>query len=66
MKILETYTHPKTSKPQFLNNLAPAIFKYVASKAKARKMMASGELLVNGEKVGYDVRIFPDDVVTWT
>lgn len=64
MKILETYTHPKTSKPQFLNNLAPTIFKYVASKAKARKMMASGELLVNGEKVGYDVRIFPDDVIT--
>lgn len=61
---LETYTHPKNSKPQFLNNLAPSIFKYVASKAKARKMMASGELLVNGEKVGYDVRVFPGDVIT--
>ncbi len=64
MTILETYTHPKNSKPQFLNNLAPTIFKYVASKAKARKMMANGELLVNGEKVAYDVRIFSGDIVT--
>lgn len=60
----ETYTVPKNAKPQFLNVCASNIFKYIASKAKARKMIASGELQVNGKRVDYDVRVFPGDVIT--
>lgn len=55
---------PENSKPQFLNTLAPVIFKYIASKEKAKKAIASGEILVNGSRVASDAKVFPGDVIT--
>lgn len=54
---------PKNSKPLFLNSYAPKIFPLVASKAKAKKAMANGELLVNGQRVNYDAKVYPGDVI---
>lgn len=52
-------------KPQFLNKLAPQLFPELASKAKAKKSISSGELLVNGERVNFDARVFAGDEITF-
>lgn len=59
----DRYEVPKNNRPQFLNVLAPTLFKFLASKARARKAIASGELLVNGEKVASDAKVFGGDVI---
>lgn len=61
----EIYTLGKKERPQFLNVLAPKVFKWIASKAKARKAITSGELLVNGKSVKTDARVFPGDVISY-
>ncbi len=61
----EKFIVPKAHKPSFLNSLAPKIFKDLASKAKAKKAISAGELLVNGEAVNFDKRVFPGDEITF-
>lgn len=61
----ETYTLPKTAKAQFLNTLIPEIFKFIPSKAKAVKAIQQGEILVNGESVSFDARVFAGDVIQY-
>ena len=61
---LQSHKIPENSKPQFLNTLAPVIFKYIASKEKAKKAIASGEILVNGNKVASDAKVFSGDVIS--
>ncbi len=60
----EKHTVPKNIKSAFLNSYAPKIFTYIASKAKAKKAMANGELLVNGAKVNYDAKVIAGDEIT--
>ncbi|WP_109832698.1 RluA family pseudouridine synthase [Reichenbachiella versicolor] len=62
----ESYIVPKGGKPQFLNLLAPKVFKWLASKAKAKKAIASGELKVNGKQVNWDARVFSGDEITFS
>lgn len=60
----ESYVVPQGGKPQFLNQLAPKVFQWVASKAKAKKAIAAGELLVNGKQVNWDHKVFGGDEIT--
>ncbi|PIB35860.1 hypothetical protein BFP72_10870 [Reichenbachiella sp. 5M10] len=62
----ETHTVEKKDSGVFLNVLAPRVFRWVASKAKARKAMSAGELLVNGQQVPADVRVSVGDVISYT
>lgn len=64
MSHTESHTVPKGTKPAFLNSYAPKIFTFIASKAKAKKAIVNGELLVNGNLVNYDSKIFAGDVIT--
>ncbi len=62
----ETYTVPDKPKEIFLNRLAPVIFPYLASKAKAKKAISEGELLVNGCEVNWDYRVLPGDEISFS
>ena len=64
MSQTESHTVPKGTKPAFLNSYAPKVFTFIASKAKAKKAIVNGELLVNGERVNYDSKVFPGDIIT--
>ena len=52
-------------KPQYLNKVAPRLFPELASKAKAKKAISSGELRVNGQRVRDDARVFDGDALTY-
>ena len=57
--------HTHQGKPEFLNKLAPKLFPVLASKAKAKKAIAAGELLVNGKAVNFDAKVFSGDEITF-
>ena len=59
----DRYEVPKNSRPQFLNVLAPTLFKFLASKSRARKAILNGELLVNGQKAVSDTKVFGGDII---
>lgn len=61
----QVYRVGDKEKAAFLNRLASQVFEMVASKAKAKKAIASGEILVNGKRVNYDARVFPGDEITF-
>lgn len=61
----EDYVLGKNENPQFLNRLAPKVFQWVASKAKAKKAIAAGDLRVNGKQVAFDAKVFPGDKITY-
>ncbi|MCV9386392.1 RluA family pseudouridine synthase [Reichenbachiella ulvae] len=61
----EYYELGKKEKPQFLNRLAPKVFEWVVSKAKAKKAIASGAILVNGKPVAYDAKVYPGDKISF-
>ncbi len=56
---------PKSIKSEFLNKYAPKVFADLASKAKAKISIGKGEILVNGDKVNYDHKVFAGDKVTF-
>lgn len=59
----KTYTHQ--GRPDYLNKLAPRLFPVLASKAKAMKAIAKGELMINGKQVKYDARVMAGDEITF-
>lgn len=62
---LEEYIIPKKQRPSFLNALAPKVLEFVASKAKARKAINAGEILVNGRKATVDTKVQGGDVISY-
>ncbi|MBU2914609.1 RluA family pseudouridine synthase [Reichenbachiella agariperforans] len=61
----ETYTVLGNESSPYLNVLAPEVFQWIASKAKARKSIQSGALRVNGKTVSTDVRVVVGDVISY-
>ena len=61
----QVYTVGSNEQTYFLNLLAPRVFEWIASKAKAKKAMAEGELLVNGQKVNWDAKVNQGDIISY-
>lgn len=61
----QSHVVPSATKSHYLNEYLPQIFKAIASKSRAKKMIQKGEVLVNGESVSNDYIINPGDRIQW-